>query len=126
MRLAALLSIIVSEILILGLLVLDVSADKLSLISTLVVVVITAFASSALLRNINSLKSSKNYLISGILGLVIAFFYYVWAQDNLTPLVEWLRNSGIYFLMLIILLAALGLFFSKPASKPKKVETKVD
>lgn len=124
MRLTALLSIIISEILILGLLVLDVSADKLSLISTLVLVVVTAFASSALLRNFKGLKTSKNYLISGIIGVVIAIFYYLWAKDNLTAMVNWLRESGIYFLMLLILLAALVLFFTSVNKKntPQKIE----
>jgi uncharacterized membrane protein len=117
MRLAALLSILVSEVLILGLFVIDLSSEKLSLISTLVMALLIAFALSAILRNIKSLKLSKNYLVSGILGVILSVFYYIWAVENLTSFVDWLKSSGIYFLMLGILLAALVLFFTSPKSK---------
>lgn len=117
MRLAALLSIVVSEVLILGLFVIDLSSEKLSLISTLVMALLIAFAFSAILRNIKSLKLSKNYMISGILGVILSIFYYIWAVENLNALVVWLKTSGTYFLMLGILIAALVLFLSKPKNK---------
>ena len=116
MRLAALLSIIVSEILIVGLFVIDLGSEKLSLISTLVMALLIAFALSAILRNIKSLKLTQNYLISGLLGVIISVFYYLWAIDNLINLVDWLKTSGVYFLMLGILLAALVLFFTSNKS----------
>lgn len=117
MRLAALLTIIISQILILGISTISISADKLSFISTLVVVLIVAFASSALLRNIQSLKVRNNYIISSIIGVILAIFYYLWAKENVNATVDWLRETGIYFLMLFIVLAALVLFFTKSKDK---------
>lgn len=121
MRLAALLTIIISQILILGISTISISADKLSFISTLVVVLIVAFASSALLRNIQSLKVRNNYIISSIIGVIHAIFYYLWAKENVNATVDWLRETGIYFLMLFIVLAALVLFFTKSKDKSSSV-----
>ena len=121
MRLAALLTIIISQILILGISTISLSADKLSLISTLVVVLIVAFASSALLRNIQSLKVRNNYIISSIVGVILAIFYYLWAKENVNATVDWLRDTGIYFLMLFIIIAALVLFFTKSKDKSSSV-----
>tara|TARA_B100000965_G_C19565826_1_gene746795 strand:- start:410 stop:778 length:369 start_codon:yes stop_codon:yes gene_type:complete len=121
MRLAALLTIIISQILILGISTISISADKLSFISTLVVVLIVAFASSALLRNIQSLKVRNNYIISSIIGVILAIFYYLWAKENVNATVDWLRETGIYFLMLFIVLAALVLFFTKSKDKSSSV-----
>lgn len=117
MRLAALFSIIISEILLIGLFVIDLSSEKLSLISTLVMALLIAFSLSALLKNMRNLKVSKNYLISGILGVILSIFYYIWAIENLTNFVTWLKSTGVYFLMLGVLLAALVLFFTSNKSK---------
>lgn len=117
MRLAALFCIIISEILLIGLFVIDLSSEKLSLISTLVMALLIAFSLSALLKNMRNLKVSKNYLISGILGVILSIFYYIWAIENLTNFVTWLKSTGVYFLMLGVLLAALVLFFTSNKSK---------
>lgn len=113
MRSGALVTVIVSEILILLLIGMDISANSLSLVSTLVVVVVTAFACSALLRNFKSLILRKNYLISGIIGVVIGVLYFIWAADNLENMVYWLQRYGVELLLLIILICALILFFFK-------------
>lgn len=113
MRAAALILIAISELLILLLLNMDLSASSLSMISTLVVVVTFAFASSALLRNIRSLKLGKNYMISGIVGVIIGVIYYLWAGENLESLVIWLKSSGIDLMLVIIFVAALFLFLNK-------------
>ncbi len=113
MRTAALLLIAISELLILLLLNLELSASSLGMISTLVVVVTFAFASSALLRNIKSLKLGRNYTISGIIGVVIGVIYYLWARTNLESFVLWLKESGVNLMLLIIFIAALFLFWNK-------------
>lgn len=111
MRAGALLTIIVCEILILLLIGIDISANSLSLISTLVVVVLTAFSFSALLRNFQSLTLKKNYLISGIIGIVVGISYFIWAADNLEDMVHWLQKYGVELLLLIILGCAGILYF---------------
>jgi peptidoglycan/LPS O-acetylase OafA/YrhL len=91
----------------------DISANSLSLVSTLVVVVVTAFACSALLRNFKSLILRKNYLISGIIGVVIGILYFIWASKNLEDMVLWLKKYGVDLLLLVILACALVLYFFK-------------
>lgn len=116
-RTTALLIILLCELLLLALLVLDISASSLSLISTLVIVVVSAFGVSALLRNFQSIKASRNYSISGLLGIVIGVIYFIWAGDNLESMVQWLKETGIYFLLLFIFICAIYLYYSK---KPVK------
>jgi len=122
MRTAALILIVISELLILLLLNLELSASSLSLISTLVVVVTFGFASSALLRNIKTIKLGRNYTISGIIGVVVGVFYYLWASKNIDSLVRWLKNSGIDVLLIIIFISALFLFFNKGRKREKTTE----
>lgn len=117
MRLISLTVILLAELLILFLHSTDLSAAKLSMISTLVVVVISAFASSALLRNIKNLKLSRNYLISGIFGVIISIVYYIWSANNLEVFAKWLRGTGTHLLFVIIFLSALYLYFAKRKSK---------
>lgn len=112
MRTIALAIIILSEILILALLALDFGASSLSMVSTLVAVVVAAFAASALLRNIKSMKLSRNYIISGICGVIVGIAYYLWAKENLEAMVHWLKEYGVYVLMVIILVCSLILYFS--------------
>jgi len=121
MRSGALVTIIVSEILVLLLIGMDISANSLSLVSTLVVVVVTAFACSALLRNFKSIILRKNYLISGIIGVFIGILYFIWAADNLENMVYWLQRYGVEILLLVILVCALILFFFK-GHKPQQGE----
>jgi len=118
MRIFALILIALAELMILLLLNVDLSASSLSLISTLVVVVATAFASSALLRNLRSVKLGRNYLISGIIGIIIGVIYYLWAGKNLASFVVWLKNSGIDLMLALIFVAALFLFANKGRKKP--------
>ena len=103
----------VCEILILLLIGMDINANSLSLVSTLVVVVVTAFSFSALLRNFESLTLKKNYLLSGIIGIVLGVLYFIWASDNLEDMVSWLQKYGVEFLLLIILICAMILYFFK-------------
>lgn len=111
MRPGALLTIIVCEILILLLIGMDISANSLSLVSMLVLVVLTAFSLSALLRNFQSITLKKNYLISGIIGIVVGISYFIWVADNLENMVHWLQKYGVKLLLLIILGCAGILYF---------------
>ncbi len=120
MRLGALLTIVVCEILITAVLILKMSADTLILISTLVVALSAIFSASALLGNFKSLRLRRNYLISGIVGVILALLYYLWASENLDAVIDWLQNSGIYLLMALIFLLALLLYFTPPKSKKAK------
>ena len=120
MRLGALLTIVVCEILITAVLILKMSADTLILISTLVVALSAIFSASALLANFKSLRLRRNYLISGIVGVILALLYYLWANENLDATIDWLQNSGIYLLMALIFLSALLLYFTPPKSKKAK------
>lgn len=117
MRSIALLCILLCEIAIAVLFSMDITASTLNMISTLVVVVIVSFTFSSMLQGIKRLKRGKVYLISGIIGVVFGIVYFVWAGDNLERMVVWLREYGIYFLLLMILLCSLVLFFSKSNSK---------
>ena len=119
MRPGALLTIIVCEILILLLISMEISASSLSLVSTLVVVVVTAFSFSALLRNFRSMALKKNYLISGLIGIVLGIVYFIWAADNLEAMVLWLKKYGVELLLLIILICAVILFLYKGHKKEK-------
>ena len=113
MRTGALITIIVCEILILTLLSMDISSNSLSLVSTLVTVVVAAFTFSALLQNFKSLTLRKNYLISGIIGVIIGIIYFIWASKNLEDMVLWLKKYGVDLLLLVILACALVLYFFK-------------
>lgn len=122
MRTAALISILLSELLIIALFSWNISASSLSLISTLVVVVVFAFSASALLRNIKSMKLSRNYTFSGLIGVVMGIVYYIWAGDNLQAMVEWLKDFGIYFLLIFIFICSLFIFFTNRNSEKKPLE----
>ncbi|MGY5356186.1 hypothetical protein [Wenyingzhuangia sp. IMCC45467] len=122
MKTGALATILVCELLIITMMSVNISSSALSFISTLVIVVIVAFSISALLQNIKTLKASKKYGISGVLGVLIGLLYYWWASDHFTTLVTWLQTYGMYFLFIIIFLCALFLY----AYKDKKKETSVN
>jgi len=93
----------------------------ISFLLTLIVVVIIAFGLSALLRNINSLKMTRNYILSGALGVVAGIFFYLWVKDNTVSLIHWFEQHGFTILLVINLLAALYIFFAKK-SKSKHIE----
>lgn len=124
MRAGALLTILVCELLVLMMMSVDIDSNSLSFVSTLVVVVIVAFTFSALLRNIKSLTLTKNYGLSGLLGVVAGILYYWWAGEHLDTMVHWLKNYGVYFLMLIIFICALILYFYKGVKKEVEEEKK--
>lgn len=85
----------------------------LSFLLTLIVVVILAFATSALLRNAKSVKMTRNYTISGIVGVIIGIFFFVWVRDNTAALINWFEQYGLIILLAINILAALFIFFGK-------------
>jgi len=80
----------------------------------LIVVVVSAFASSALLRNLEKMKLTRNYIISGIVGIIAGVLYYTWISVHLDATLDWLKNYGIYILLLIILFSAIALYLSNP------------
>ena len=94
-----------------------ISGGSLSFLLTLVVVVLVAFASSALLRNFKTLKMTRNYTYSGIIGVVIGIFFYMWVKSNIEALSNWFAENGITVLLVINLICALTIFL---APKPKK------
>lgn len=119
MKIGALITILVCELLIMTMMSVDIQSSSLSFISTLVVVVIVAFSFSALLQNIKSLAASKKYGISGLLGVVVGLIYFWWASKHFETIVQWLTSYGIYFLFIIIFLCALFLFAYKGDKKEK-------
>ena len=117
MRIAAIINIIVSEILILVLLTYEVNASTISLISTMVVVVLISFTLSAALRYIKALHLTRNYLISGSIGVFLGIVYYLWASSNVENIIHWFESYGINILLFVILLNALFLFIYKGNKK---------
>ena len=101
---------------------LSISGNSLSFLLTLVVVVLVAFAGSAILRNVKSLKMTKNYTYSGLLGVVIGIFFYIWVKDNIHALSEWFGAHGLSILLIINIICALTIFLvGKPKKKPESV-----
>ena len=122
MRTGALITLIICELLTLMLLSIDINADNISFLSTLVVVVIVAFSFSALLQNIKSLAMSKKYGISGLLGVLVGVLYFWWAGAHVNSLVVWLSTYGIYFLFFVIFLCAMFLYLNKGNKKETQPE----
>ena len=116
--------IIISEIVIAITRDKEINTDSLSFLTTLIVVVISAFAISALLRNIKKLTLSRNYTISGIVGVAVGVLFYSWINVHLDATVEWIKDYGLYILLLIIFISACILYFSK-GRKAKVVDAPV-
>ena len=91
----------------------EISSGSLSFLLTLVVVVFVAFAASAVLRNSKSLKMSRNYTYSGILGVIIGIIFYVWIKSNIEQLTEWFAEHGLGLLLILNVICALTIFFVK-------------
>ena len=119
MRNYALALLILSDIVIYLTKDLDVSSGSLSFLLTLIVVVIIAFISSALLRNAKNLKMTKNYTYSGSMGVVVGIIFYTWVKSNIAALTEWFAAHGLTFLLLINILCALIIFFTASRKKPE-------
>jgi len=113
--------IVISEIIIAITWDKEINTGSLSFLTTLIIVVISAFTSSALLRTIKKLTLPRNYGISGIIGIVSGYLFYSWINVHLDTAVEWLKNYGIYILLLTILLSAFILYLSK-GHKAKAVD----
>lgn len=89
----------------------------LSFLLTMILVVIVAFTVSALLRNMQSLTMTRNYTISGIAGVVTGAIFFFWIKSNTEALITWFEDHGLTILLVINILAALVIFFVKPAKK---------
>ena len=98
---------------------LDVGSGSLSFLLTLIIVVLAAFASSAMLRNMKSLKMTRNYTYSGIIGVLVGILFYFWVKSNIEALTTWFAEHGLTFLLVINIICALTIFFVK---KPEKLE----
>jgi len=114
MRAVSLTLIVISLIIIAISKNMNIDTDSLSNLTTLIVVVVSAFASSALLRNLEKMKLTRNYIISGIVGIIAGVLYYTWISVHLDATLDWLKNYGIYILLLIILFSAIALYLSNP------------
>ena len=117
MRIYALGLIILTDIIIGLTRDMDVNSSGLNFLLTLIIVVIVAFAASALLRNAKNIKMTRNYSISGILGIVVGIIFFFWIRANTEALLEWFRNHGLTILLLLNVIAGLTIFFSKPSKK---------
>ena len=95
----------------------DINPTGLSFLLTLILVIIVAFASSAMLRNAQSLKMTRNYTISGILGIVLGIVFFFWIRDNTAAVIAWFNQYGLVILLGINILAALYIFFAKKTKK---------
>ena len=96
-----------------------VSGNSLSFLLTLVVVVLVAFASSALLRNMKSIKMSKNYTYSGAIGVIVGIIFYMWVRSNIEALTNWFGENGFTMLLILNIICAITIFL---APKPKKAQ----
>lgn len=123
MRAFALFLILFAELAILVGMKGNLTADKISLISTLIVVLVVAFTTSAILNQFKSIRQKNNYIVSSIVGIGIAIFYYVWIKSNMDRMIAWLEQNGLYFLLLIIAVCSLLLFFS---NRKKKIEAEIE
>ena len=102
----------------------EINEESLRFTTTLVLVVLAAFAISAVLQNFKSIRMSRNYTVSGIAGVIIGIIYYNWVGEHLIALVEWLHNYGLLILLFLIFLSALVLFWTSPSSATSKAESK--
>jgi Na+-driven multidrug efflux pump len=93
----------------------DLSVDSgyLSFLLTLVMVVLVAFVSSSLLRNVKNLKMTRNYLYSGIIGVVFGLIFIFWVNSNIQALQRWFEEYGLALLLIINLICALTIFFAR-------------
>lgn len=96
---------------------LSISSASLSILLTLVVVVLVAFASSALLRNRKSLKMTKNYTYSGLIGVIVGIFFYMWVGSNIEALSRWFAENGVTMMLVLNVICAITIFL---VPKPKK------
>ena len=101
----------------------ELNPTSLSFLLTMIVVVIVAFALSALLRNIHSMKMTRNYTLSGIIGVIVGIVFFFWIKTNTEALVNWFDNYGLTILLGINILAALVLFAVRPPKKKEKIAT---
>ena len=99
--------------------ILSVSSGYVSFMLTLVMVVLVAFASSALLRNVQNLKMTRNYMYSGLIGVVFGLIFVFWINSNISAFSDWFAENGLGMLLIINIICALTIFF---APKPKKVD----
>ncbi|NJB83292.1 hypothetical protein [Wenyingzhuangia aestuarii] len=113
MKVGALATIIVSELLILMLTSLNINSNSISFVSTLVVVVVVAFSFSALLQNIKTLASSKKYGISGVIGVIAGILYFWLTSKHFETIVAWLHKYGVSILLVVILICVIYLFQGK-------------
>lgn len=121
MRIFAISLILVSELAIVIGVKSNLNADNISLISTLIVVLFVSFTMSAILNQFKSLKLKKNYLISSIVGIVVAILYYLWIKANMDRMMAWLDKNGLYFLLFLIAVGAIMLFFTNYKKSAKRV-----
>lgn len=121
MRIFAISLILVSELAIVIGVKSNLNADNISLISTLIVVLFVSFTMSAILNQFKSLKLKKNYLISSIVGIVVAIVYYLWIKANMDRMMAWLDKNGLYFLLFLIAVGAIMLFFTNYKKSAKRV-----
>lgn len=105
----------------------DINPTGLSFLLTLIFVIVVAFTSSALLRNMQSLKMTRNYTISGILGMILGIMFFIWIKDNTAAVIAWFNQYGLIILLGINVLAALYIFFAKqPKKEPEVLNEQMD
>ena len=125
MRGAFLILIILCEIVIALTRRINVDAFSLSLVTTLMVVVIMAFMISAPLQKIKSMSLARNYMVSGIIGVIVGILYFTWVRSHLDSMLLWLKNYGLFILLSIIFISALVLYLKGPSSAKETEESPV-
>lgn len=100
---------------------LSISSGYLSFLLTLIMVVLVAFAGSAFLRNITSLKMARNYMYSGLIGVIFGIIFFFWINSNIAALTNWFDENGLAILLIINAICALTIFFAPKRKNPTGV-----
>lgn len=105
--------LVLCELIIAALWKTNLNAATLKFLTTLIVVVVVSFSVSAFLGIFKNFKLSRNYLLSGILGIISGIAFHMGFSDDMDALTKWLDNYAVYTLLIFILISACILFFYK-------------
>lgn len=95
----------------------SINPGTFNFLLTMIVVVVAAFAVSAVLRNIQSITMTRNYTISGIIGIALGIGFFLWIQNNTAALISWFEEHGLTILLGLNILGALTIFFVSSKKK---------
>lgn len=113
MRVFVLGLIVLCELMIAALWKTNLNASSLKFLTTLIVVVVVSFSVSAFLSFFKNFKLSRNYTLSGILGIISGIAFNMGFSDDMEALTTWLENYAVYTLLFLIFISACILYFYK-------------